>query len=63
MSRETSNELYIFITEFILLCRTKIYWHLTIATDPDNVQFVFAAVKHTVLSSIMAEIFRCSELF
>merc|ERR1712110_409019 len=37
--------------------RTKIYSHITIATDPDNVQFVFAAVKHTILSSIMDEIF------
>ena len=51
-----------FITGFFLLCRTKIYSHLTIATDPDNVQFVFAAVKHTVLSSIMAEIFRWREI-
>ena len=35
------------------LIRTKIYSHITIATDPDNVQFVFAAVKHTILSSII----------
>ena len=44
------------------LSRTKIYSHITIATDPDNVEFVFAAVKHTILSSIMDEIFR-SEIF
>ena len=38
--------------------RTKIYSHVTIATDPDNVSFVFAAVKHTILSGIVEELFR-----
>jgi len=37
--------------------RTQIYSHVTIATDPDNVRFVFAAVKHTILSGIVDEIF------
>ena len=37
--------------------RTQVYSHVTIATDPDNVRFVFAAVKHTILSGIMEEIF------
>ena len=37
--------------------RTQIYSHVTIATDPENVMFVFAAVKHTILSGIVEEIF------
>eukprot|EP00092_Neocalanus_flemingeri_P029268 GFUD01031776.1.p1 GENE.GFUD01031776.1~~GFUD01031776.1.p1 ORF type:complete len:394 (+),score=93.50 GFUD01031776.1:177-1358(+) len=37
--------------------RTTIYSHITIATDPDNVRFVFAAVKHTILSGIVDDIF------
>ena len=43
---------------FICDVRTKIYSHVTIATDPDNVSFVFAAVKHTILSGIVEELFR-----
>ena len=46
------------MTDLDFLTRTQIYSHVTIATDPDNVQFVFAAVKHTILSGIMEEIFR-----
>ena len=40
--------------------RTEIYHHKTIATDPDNVKFVFAAVKHTILTRIVDEIFNNS---
>ena len=40
-----------------IILRTQVYSHVTIATDPDNVRFVFAAVKHTILSGIMEEIF------
>ena len=39
-----------------IIFRTKIYSHVTIATDPDNVSFVFAAVKHTILSGIVEAI-------
>ena len=46
------------VADLDFLTRTQIYSHVTIATDPDNVQFVFAAVKHTILSGIMEEIFR-----
>ena len=39
------------------MCRAQLYSHITIATDPDNVRFVFAAVKHTILTGIVQEIF------
>ena len=40
-----------------MMCRAQLYSHITIATDPDNVRFVFAAVKHTILTGIVQEIF------
>ncbi|XP_023327460.1 guanine nucleotide-binding protein G(q) subunit alpha isoform X2 [Eurytemora carolleeae] len=40
--------------------RPEIYSHITCATDAENVKFVFAAVKHRILSKIMEEMFNNS---
>ena len=42
------------------LFRPEIYSHITCATDAENVKFVFAAVKHRILSKIMEEMFNNS---
>ena len=41
----------------LIIFRTQIFPHVTIATDPDNIRFVFAAVKHTILNTILGEMF------
>ena len=51
------NSIFCVWTQDENICRTQVYSHVTIATDPDNVRFVFAAVKHTILSGIVDEIF------
>ena len=37
--------------------KSRIYHHITVATNPDNIKFVFSAVKNTILTNIIDNIF------
>ena len=37
--------------------KTLIYDHITVATNPENIRFIFSAVKHNILNIIIDDIF------